>query len=133
MPAFWIDSNILIQAARDAYQFDFAPGFWDFLEENIANENFCMPKQVEIELSRIDDQVYEWVRAQPDGFIVEPSEEVQAAYGDIADHVVNGPYKEESIKGFVRKADAWLIAHAQVSGGRVVCRELRGGAGAHCG
>lgn len=62
MPAFWLDSDVLIQAANDAYQFDLAPGFWEFLEENIANHTFCMPREVLRELEERDDELHAWVR-----------------------------------------------------------------------
>lgn len=127
MPAYWLDADVLIQAANDAYQFDVAPGFWEFLEEQIANEQFCMPKEVERELSARDDDVYRWVRQQPDGFIVDQDAAVQTTYRGIADYVNNGPFGPGHKRGFLRKADGWLIAHAQVVGGVVVTRETRAG------
>jgi Domain of unknown function (DUF4411) len=130
MPAYWLDANVLIQAANDAYQFDVVPGFWEFLEEQIGNGQLCMPKEVERELSGRDDEVYGWVRRQPDRFIVEQDEAVQANYTAIADWVNNGPFRPEHKRGFLQKADGWLIAHARTANGAVVTRELRAGEGA---
>jgi uncharacterized protein DUF4411 len=129
MPAYWIDSDVLIQAANDSYQFDFAPGFWEFFAERIRNGELCMAAEVKRELERRDDDVHKWVCAQPDSFIVEQDDAVQAAYTEVADFVAKGPYGSTHKRGFLKRADGWLIAHARVAGGVVVTRERRAGPG----
>ena len=129
MPAYWLDSDILIQAANDAYQFDVVPGFWEFLNNHITQGEFCMPKEVERELAERDDDVYQWVRQQSNEFVVEQNQNVQRVYTDIADYVSNGPFGADHKRGFLRRADGWLIAHAQVTNGIVVTRETRAGDG----
>lgn len=80
-------------------------------------------------MSQRDDDVYQWVCRQPDGFIVEQDDVVQTAYGAIADYVSNGPFGPEHKHSFLRRADGWLIAHARVARGIVVTRETRAGEG----
>ena len=128
--AYWIDSDVLIQACNDAYGFDFAPGFWEYFEEQIdAGEFFLPDTAARLEIFKQDDELTAWVKARRSGFIVLPNKNVQEAYVEIADAVNNGDYSESSKRGFLRKADGWLVAHARVDEGVIVTRERRPGVG----
>lgn len=125
--AHWLDSDVLINSKNDAYGFDIAPGFWEFLEEGIGDQRFLLPDAVRKEIYERDDELADWVRALPNGSIVMPNQQVQAAYGPIADHVQNGDYPNKA--KFLAGADGWLIAHAQVDEGIVVSQEIGAGQG----
>lgn len=125
--AHWLDSNVLIDAKNDAYGFDIAPGFWEFLEEGIRDQRFLLPDAVRGEIIERDDELAGWVRGLPNGSIILPDQQVQALYGDIADHVTNGGYR--NYRRFLAGADGWLIAHARVDAGIVVSQEVTAGNG----
>lgn len=88
-----------------------------------------MPKEVFLEIRNRDDELHKWVKEQPANFIVEPNEDVQTTYASIANFVATGPFRSSSIRGFLAKADGWIIAHASVSDGVVVTRERKTGPG----
>lgn len=71
------------------------------------------------------DELSEWAkdrRGLP--LFTEPDEAVQRTYADIAQHVVISHDSNQAVQ-FLRKADAWLIAHAVVHGGKVTTQETR--------
>ena len=123
----WLDSDVLINAKNDAYGFDIAPGFWEFLEEGVAEGQILLPDAVAQEIHQRDDELSDWVKGLPNGSVVIPNQDVQGAYGPIADHVQNGDYPNKA--KFLAGADGWLIAHAQNDEGIVVSQETRAGAG----
>ena len=125
--AHWLDSDVLINAKNDAYGFDIAPGFWEFLEEGFGDQRFLIPDAVRGEIGQRDDELAEWVRNLPDGSIIMPDQQVQRVYGDIADHVANGGYPNH--RKLLEGADGWLIAHARVDSGIVVSQEVTAGRG----
>ncbi len=130
MPAFWIDSNVLMESANGAYGFDLAPGFWEFVEEQIHADQFCIPKAVYLEISTKDTDLKDWVDQRPDSAVVEASREVQETYREIADFVANGEYEDHEKRNFLNGADGWLIAHAKIADGTVVTQEKTAGPGA---
>jgi hypothetical protein len=125
--AHWLDSDVLINAKNDAYGFDFAPGFWEFLSDGFANGQFSLCDAVAQEIFQRDDELANWVRALPDGAIVIQDRAVQSEYQPIADHIESGEYPNR--RKFLAGADGWLIAHARFDGGVVVSQETRAGAG----
>lgn len=130
MPAYWIDANVLMEAANGSYGFDLAPGFWEFMDEQIENGAFCVPQEVVIEISSRDTDLKEWMDDRPDTFVAEATREIQEKYQEIADHVSNGGFEVHEKRKFLNGADGWLIAHAKISGGKVVTQEVRTGLGA---
>ena len=125
--AHWLDSDVLINAKNDAYGFDIAPGFWEFLEEGIGDQRFLICDAVKTESISIDYELSDWVRDLPNDSIIMPDQHVQTAYGTIADHIQDGGYPNRA--KFLAGADGWIIAHAQVDEGTVVSQEVTAGNG----
>ena len=75
-----------------------------------------------------EDELSEWAKSRRGlPLFTEPDGDVQRAYADIAQHVVMS-YESNQAAQFLRKADAWLIAHAVVNGGKVATQETKVGA-----
>src|SRR6266568_8846765 len=94
MAAFWLDTDVYLQAAHGVLAFDLDPGFWKLLEESAENGIIASPKYVCLELvdlSGYDDEIKKWAEAQRNkgsGFLFhEPDDQVLANYTKIADYV----------------------------------------------
>ncbi len=124
MPLFWIDTGVLIQAWNGAYAPDIVPGFWEALKKGVADGFLRSPEKVLVEIQEQKDDLSKWVSANLKSLFVPASEAVQAAYGPISSHVVNGSYNPAYVRKFLKGADGWLIAHAQIDTGTVVTWEL---------
>ena len=126
MPKFWIDASVLIQAKNGPYGFDIVPGFWTFMDRMSAAEAMSSTTLVYDELVQdSEDELAEWAKERRGSpLFTEPDEDVQRALADIALHVVEN-YESNQAAQFLRKADAWLIAHAVAHGGKVATQETR--------
>lgn len=124
MPDFWLDADSFIRSKNDFYGFDIAPGFWNFLDQKVADGIIASSRLVYDELhNEVEDELSEWVEARRgSGLFVEPDADVQAAFQEIADYV-NGHYPSHQAAAFLDGADPWLIAHAKAHGGTVVTFE----------
>lgn len=125
MPDFWLDSAALIEAKNGPYSFDIVPGFWEFLEQKGDDRIVGSCLLVYEELQDQQDELARWARGQHErGFFLEPDSDVQSAYREIANWVKNNhQFRSQHIAPFLEGADAWLIAHARVQGGKVVTQE----------
>jgi len=128
MADYCLDSNVFIVAKNGPYGMDFAPGFWEWLDVEYEAGNIISSIMVYNELSDGDDELSDWVHARREtGFFVQPDEEVQALFTQIADYV-NATYLPEEAEKFLDGADPWIIAQAIASGTKVVTHESRVGA-----
>jgi hypothetical protein len=125
MPDYWLDSSALMSAKNDFYGFDIVPGFWRLLEQKGGEGIVGSCLLVYDELTAIDDELARWARQQKEkGFFLDSGEDVQAAYRRIADWVENNErFASQHVAPFLDGADAWLIAHAQVQGGKIITQE----------
>lgn len=123
MQRFWLDASVFIQAKRKYYPFDIVPGFWVVLEQQGKSGTIRSPYEVFYELSEGGDDLSQWARERRDGdFFIEPGDDVQEVFREIADFV-NASYSEAAAKYFLEGADAWVIAHAKCDDGTVVTNE----------
>ena len=123
--------NVFIEAKRNYYPFDFAPGFWTLLDQQSDLHVIKSPFEVFRELADSGDDLSEWAKARRDGTLfVEPDDAVQAIFREVADFVT-GNYMEAAAAEFLDGADPWVIAHAQCDAGTVVTGEriVGGGSG----
>lgn len=129
MPDYWIDSSVYIQAKNGPYGFDIVPGFWAFLDDMSDAGAVSSTSLVYDELVLdSEDELAEWAKKRRGSpLFIEPDEHVQRAFAGIAQHVVES-YEPNQAAQFLRKADAWLIAHAVAHGGKVTTQETRVGA-----
>ena len=110
---YLIDSSILINAHRQLYPFDIAPGFWDQLLLKGGN-NLIFIKSVERELIEGGDQLSSWYLENKDNFtsMDVPCQQVTNAYNKIINQVVkNAQYNKVAKDDFASKADSWLCAY----------------------
>ncbi len=111
---YLLDANVFINAARQYYAFDFAPGFWDALIQHSRRGCIQSIDHVKVELERGNDLLSEWVKDQFDeAFRATVDEDVVSRYGDI----MNWVYEQEQYlvaakADFANGADGWLLAYA---------------------
>lgn len=125
MPEYWLDADSLIRTKNGPYSFDIAPGFWEFLEEKVAEGIIASSLMVYDELEDGDeDDLLLWARKQKEnGLFIEPDAVVQTFFRQIVDYV-NEKYLQYQASEFLAGADPWIIAHAKAYGGRVVTFEI---------
>ena len=118
----------MIQAKDGYYSFEIAPQFWIFLEEQAGAGTIGSSIQVYGEIVRCqdkDDPLLKWVTPRKNsGLFYAPDQSVQAAMGEIGDHVVRTyDQRPAAVAKFLAGADPWVIAHAKCDGGMVVSHE----------
>lgn len=126
MSDYWVDSDSLIRSKNDFYGFDIAPGFWEFLKQNIIDGIIASPLRVYKELTdHSEDDLLSWVRPlKQDGFFfIDPSKAVQECMREVSDYV-NGRYPSYWATKWLDEADPWLISHAKAQGGKIVTFEV---------
>jgi hypothetical protein len=124
----WVDANVLITAAEGPFRFSINPGFWSFIDQQIASGTIRSPKMVYDEIVRNledTDELTKWIKnRRQSGFFVASNAAVQVEVGKIANYAIaNHPQRHAA--EFLRGADPWLIAHAIESKGIVVTFETR--------
>ncbi len=116
---YLLDTNIFIEPYRTFYSFDYGTAFWDFLKYQAKNDQILSIDKVYTELSRIEDQLFDWVERnlKPSGFFRSTEDRnVLKNYREIiqwAEHK-RGKFKNEAIEEFKEEdnADPWLVAYA---------------------
>lgn len=124
MADYWLDTNVFITPKNTFYAFDFAPGYWTFIEQQGEQGVLAASMMVYDELAGDqNDELSEWVRAHREcGLFVQLDDAVQTQMGNVADHV-QGIYETQHVERFLSGADPWVIAHALNDGGQVVTFE----------
>jgi hypothetical protein len=121
--AYWIDSDVFIQAKNGPYGFDIAPGFWKHLEKSLRNGSICSSEMVYRELVGYNDYLAKWVKSQKGlGINIPICRAVEEHYTAIANYVYQ-EYDLPNCNVFLSGADGWSIAHALHSKGTVVSQE----------
>jgi hypothetical protein len=120
---FWLDTNVFIEAKNRYYTFERVPQFWVFLDGQLSAGSLCSPKLVYDELVAYKDHLATWIRGRKDrGLCVRPTDQIQAGFRLIADHV-DATYKRYQSEEFLSAADPWVIACAMEIGGTVVTQD----------
>ncbi len=125
MVDYWFDSDSFMRPNREAFRFgtDFGEKFWNLLSDKLQEGVIASSSTILDELLEGKDELSEWAKRHEDYFYV-PDQSVQEVYTQIADSVhKTGRYSAPHIAAFLDNADPWIIAHAKVSGGRVVTFE----------
>jgi len=123
MDRYCLDANIFIQAMEEAYAFDIAPGFWNWLGNDINQGIIYSSLRVFRELSARNDQLSLWIKDHytKESFI-EPDREVQDIFSTIADYITK-KYLIHQASEFLSGADPWIIAQAKRDGAILVTQE----------
>ena len=124
MGKYHLDTDTLIEVKNGAYAFEIAPSFWVSLEELLKSKTLCMCRLVYDELAAGDDDLAAWVQRFKDlGCIINPDENTQKIFAEIADYVSN-KYPPHKASMFLSGADPWIIAHAKTENSIVVTHEV---------
>lgn len=117
MLEYSIDTSSIVYAWNEYPRANFPP-LWPKMERAIAEGLIVAPRDVLLELERVEPEAYEWAKRQ-DGFSLELNEAIQEATKAILSQ-----YRElVKDKANRTKADAFVIAVAQVHGCTVVTNE----------
>lgn len=124
MPAFWLDTSVLIRPNREGfYSFALAPTFWETIQRRSANGELSIPREVCNELINRGDDLASWAEERENsGLFVDPDQSVQDSLTQVSDYVVAN-YIDHRAQEFLGGADPWVIAHAIVDGARIVTYE----------
>ena len=123
-PLFCLDTSVYIQAYRNYYPFDLAPGFWEALKRAAQEGKICSPITVYDEITEgSQDPLAEWAKTLKDVLFQNPDERVVEEYQKIVNFVGEQYHDEHYIREFLSKADPWVVAHALAHGLTVVTME----------
>lgn len=122
---YLIDTNVLITADNHYYAFDLVPGFWSWLERQIAAGDVGTVTKVRDEIlsGNEDDPVRQWIEGVGH-FGRAPDDATVTAMRTIAAWAVgHGRYFDAAKNEFLRVADYYLVADALAHGDTVVTLE----------
>jgi hypothetical protein len=122
--AYVIDTSVLIDAKDFYYGFELCPGFWEFLDQEIAAGEVMSIARVRAELTAREDELAVWARSRLDGFFREEDAESAAAMRRVADWAVAGDFRDDAKRDFLDKADSALVAYALAHGHTVITHEV---------
>lgn len=122
--AWLLDTNVLVDAKRDHYGFDFCPGFWDWLDIAWADGRVASIEAVYDELVDYGDQLSDWARAHRSFFLAPGEAEVRAMATVNGWAAASEDYTLAAKQEFAEAADSALIAFARAGGHVVVTHEL---------
>lgn len=120
---FIIDSNELIEAKNTYYGFDFAPGFWEWLDSSANRGVLGSIEAVRDELMVRKDQLSAWAQQRPNFFA--PLDQPTAnQFGDLTRWANSQSFTPAALNDFTgNDADYLLVAYARAHGYTVVTRE----------
>lgn len=121
MLTFCVDANIVINLHR-RFPRDVWPSVWDRFEGLVATGRAVLPREVLIELDRIDDDCVAWCKSLDD-FVEQPTQGEVNTVTTIA--VAHPGWVSEQ----QNQADPWVVAHALRGGRTVITEERRRGFG----
>lgn len=127
---YLLDANVLIEAYRTYYGFDFCPGYWDTLQIKVSNGEAGSIKKVYEEIVLNDDDLSDWLKssfkkktfANDDG---DPL--IEAKYLEVSSFIMSASqFKDYAKRDFLQpeEADPWICAYASVHECIVVTQEI---------
>lgn len=124
---YLLDSNIFIQSKNIQYPFDIFPGFWEWLERDMAGDLIASIKPVYKELIKGNDDLSEWVKNcnEKGYFLPVDDTDTQKKFSEIANWVYASEriFKETAKAEFLGVADSWLVAKAAAEDLKIVTLE----------
>jgi hypothetical protein len=111
---YLLDSNVLIDAARDYYPFDMVPEFWQWLEHQGTAGVVKVPIEMYEEVTEGSDTAADWLRLERVKMALKFAEEVDPAH---VARVVSDGYATDLTDDEVQRIgrDPFLVAHALAS------------------
>jgi len=122
-PKYCLDANVLIVPWNSYYSRKMCPDYWQLLERLGHGGRVFIPKAVEEEIARTEDQLSQWLKGS--GIPVYPVEEpVTQCLSKIFETDPLHQHLVDNIKGR-SLADPWVIAHAMAQQACVVTKEKK--------
>lgn len=115
---YCVDTSSLIAAWNERYPLKNVPLFWSHLSALIAEGRLVSPREVREEVTKKEDGLGRWLKAQ-NGLFVDLEEDIQLAVREI---LLEFPFLTKEISGRT-KADPFVIALARARGLTVVTEE----------
>lgn len=109
---YLLDTNVFIEAKNTYYGFDFAPGFWAWIDREHANGSVYSIEMVRDELIGGDDDLADWAKNKDQAFFLPPDETMLSSLAMIAGWARSGHYEGAAANTFLGTADYYLVAHA---------------------
>lgn len=122
--AWLLDTNVLVNAKRDYYGFEFCPAFWDWLDVAWEAGQVASVEAVYDELADYGDQLSDWARDHRAFFRAPGAAEVGAMATVNGWAAASGGYTLAAKQEFAAAADSVLLAYALAGGHTVVTHEL---------
>ena len=111
-----LDSDVLMQAARNFYAFDIAPGFWNALIHHGEEGSIVSIDRVKAEVDRGNDELKDWANNDfHQSFESTNQDDVIEAYRRVMNWAYAEPRFTDAAKSeFAREtnADAWIVSYA---------------------
>lgn len=110
-----LDADVLMQAARNYYAFDIAPGFWEALVQHAQSGSIISIDRVKAEIDQGNDQLKDWANKDfHHWFDSTNQDDVVEAYGKVMNWAYSQPQFMDAAKNeFAQQdnADPWLISY----------------------
>jgi hypothetical protein len=129
---FLIDANTLITPFQKYYPFNWAPRFWQCMEEAILSKDVILLDVVKKEILKGQkeerkDELARWIeRFGANVVLSRQNEKIITMYGEVLEYVKTcGLYKSNTLTEWAKEdvADGWLIASACIGGHTIVTFE----------
>lgn len=121
-----LDANVFITAKNAHYGFDFAPGFWEWLNDAHQVDRVFSVEAVRDEIVRGGDELATWAAQRPSGFWVASDAVTLPSLHAAAAWAQGGGYQEGAVSTFLASGDYFLVAQAHALGYTVVTHEVAG-------
>ena len=118
--SYVIDTNIVINLHRSLPR-DIFPSLWVEIENLIEGKRAVLPKEVLIELEKVDDDCAPWAKGL-DGFVVETTDAVVQIVTEITKRHPGWVTEQKN------EADPWVVGYAVSTSKIIVTEERRRGA-----
>ena len=130
MPQYVVDTSLFIQAQRQYYARDIAPGFWSKLVELQKSGILISVDKVLEEINGYydpTDPLGDWAGniCPAEMFDATANPQIAAYYSTLVDWIENNPlYRPAALAEFAKGADGWVIAYALENDCTVVSMEV---------
>jgi len=131
MKRYILDANFFIEAMGMHYYSNIFPGFWKWLESEIARGTFIIIDKVYDELSNYESQTCEWLRDRNLKKHIVKTDDLLPMLKEIKQTVSEmrfnrDRYSESAINEFFKVADSSIVAYALKQRETIVSNEKPG-------
>lgn len=120
-----LDTNVIVRCAIEYYRFTTFPGVWIWIDQALEQGTLVLIPEVRDELSSWGEPISSWLRERAVISVPDVLVDVTEARLRVGEATSMMDLHPDSVKQFLDKADADLIAYALAGGHRVVTFETR--------